>query len=128
MLVLIGLDFGRVYLGYINVQNMARIACQLRGEPPGRLGLDAQRDRPDAVSKPDPRRRERLQLPPARAATPVVPPPVFTDTNGDGSPGLGDTARVQINCTFTVITPLVSNIVGGAVAVSANRTSPSRRG
>jgi Flp pilus assembly protein TadG len=33
-LTLIALDFGRVYLGYINLQNMARIAANFAGNNP----------------------------------------------------------------------------------------------
>ena len=34
LFMLIALDFGRVYLGYVNLQNLARIAANYRGERP----------------------------------------------------------------------------------------------
>ena len=58
-----------------------------------------------------------------------MPTPNFTDTNGNGlTTDLGDTAEVQIACTFGVITPGISNIVGGTVQVAAASSFPVKAG
>ena len=42
--------------------------------------------------------------------------------------GLGDSVNVTLSCTFDVITPGISNILGGTVAVSANADFPVKTG
>jgi len=130
LMTLIALDFGRVYLGYINLQNMARIAANYAANKPGAWGAT-----PDMAAQT----KYKNQILADAAATncalpvvggvPVVPTPTFIDANGDGkSNGLGDTAQVQISCTFGVITPVISQIVGGSVAVSAESNFPVKSG
>lgn len=120
-LTMVALDFGRVYLGYINLQNMARIAANFAANNPdawGDPGDSTLRDRyrnqilADAAAT-------NCQLPQSGGA-PVVPDPTFTDVTGDGiTNGLGDTGTVGLTCTFGVITPAISNVLGGSVKVSA---------
>ena len=70
-LTLIALDFGRVYLGYINLQNMARIAANYAANNPDAWGSACRRGRPRRGTRPGPRRRVGEQLRPAasRAAS-----------------------------------------------------------
>src|SRR6476620_3663266 len=98
MLTLTALDFGRVYLGYINLQNMSRIAANFAANNPSAW---------DATPEPAVQLKYRNQILADAAATncslpldgsgnPVVPTPTFTDTNGNGlTTDLGDTAQVQ---------------------------------
>ena len=59
----------------------------------------------------------------------MVPNPTFTDVNLDGTAtGLGDTVTVAINCDFAVITPMIGNILGGAVKVTAASNFPVKAG
>ncbi len=130
MLTLIALDFGRVYLGYINVQNMARIAANFAANNP-----DAWGSSPDATVQVQYRNQiladataTNCQLPETSGVA-VVPGPTFADTNGDGiTTNLGDEAKVAITCTFTVITPVISNVVGGSVSVTAESNFPIKAG
>ncbi len=128
LLTLIALDFGRVYLGYINVQNMARIAANFAANNPD--AWDG--TNPNAATLQGQYRNQILadatatncQLPQAAGAD-VVPDPTFSDVDGDGNAvGIGDEVKVQITCTFGVITPVISNIVGGSVPVSAESNFP----
>ncbi len=129
-LTLIALDFGRVYLGYINLQNMSRIAANFAANnpdawgTPGDTAVQAKYKNQilaDAVAT-------NCTLPKVGGVT-QVPTPTFTDTNGDGKTNsLGDEARVQISCTFGVITPVISNVVGGSVAVAAQAYFPVKTG
>ena len=101
LLTLIALDFGRVYLGYINLQNMARIAANFAANSPNAWG-----GAPNATQT-----KYKNQILADASATncalPTVPPPTFTDTNGVGGIGLGDTVTVRISCTLGVITPFI---------------------
>ncbi len=130
MLTLITLDFGRIYLGYINLQNMARIASNFAANNP-----DAWDATPDAAAQTRYKNQiladavaSNCVLPKVAGVT-TVPVPTFIDTNGNGSTtDLGDTAEVQISCTFGVITPGIANIVGGSVTVSAASSFPVKSG
>jgi PKD repeat protein len=128
LLTLIALDFGRVYLGWINLQNMTRIAANFAANNPtawtgtGDATIQLQYKNQvlaDASAS-------NCVLQPVAGVT--VPPPTFTDANGDATPELGDTAQVGISCQFGVITPVISNIVGGHVNVSSSSVFPVKSG
>jgi hypothetical protein len=123
LLALIAVDFGRIYLGYINLQNMARIAANFAANNPN-AWLPGNTD-PVTISK------YQNQILADAAATncalnPAIPvSPTFTDTDGNGDPrGLGDKVSVALTCRFSVITPIIGNIVGGTVNVSASSVFP----
>src|ERR1041385_6216413 len=115
LLLMIALDFGRIYLGWINLQNMTRIAANYAANNPSAWTAPG-----DAASQA----RYQNQVKEDAAATncqlPLVggvrtaPNPIFADGNGDGTAtGIGDTATVRLSCSFGVITPFISAIVGG---------------
>ena len=119
LIVMVGLDFGRVYLGWINVQNMARIAANYAANNPDAWGTPG-----DAAVRA---RYEELITNDARAincdlVTPI-PVPVFpTGTE------LGDHVRVDLDCNFTILTPVISSIIGSNVAVSSSLEYPIKAG
>jgi PKD repeat protein len=130
LLTLIALDFGRIYLGYINVQNMARIAANYAANNPLAWGAT-----PDSAVQT----RYRSQILedttasncelPAGSGGPAVPDPQFSDTDLDGtSTSLGDTVRVQVSCRFTILTPVISGILGDTVQVTAESDFPVKAG
>lgn len=122
-LTLIALDFGRVYLGWVNLQSMTRIAANLAANNP-----DAWTGSGDASVKA---RYQNQILNDAAAINCVLPKvggkdtapaPTFTGNQ------LGDQVSVGITCTFPVVTPVVRDIVGGSVAVSAASVFPVKNG
>ncbi len=130
LLTVIALDFGRIYLGWINVQNMARIAANYAANNPTAWGTA-----PDTSVQ----LRYKNQVIEDMAATncvlptsggnPVVPAPAFTDSNLDGTTGgLGDIVKVQISCRFSVATPIIAGILGGSVQVTAESNFPVKAG
>jgi PKD repeat protein len=131
LLTMIALDFGRVYLGYINLQNMARIAANFASNNPDAWGTT-----PDTATQTKYRNQilgdasaTNCALPVDSKGAAIVPVPLFTDTNGDGKKdSVGDTVNVQIGCTFQVITPIISGILGNSVAVSSSATFPVKTG
>jgi PKD repeat protein len=136
MLTLTALDFGRVYLGYINLQNMARIAANFAANNP--LAWTPSTDPAVQVNRDAAKAKYQKEILGDAAASncnlPVVggvqvaPAPTFTDADGDGAPEIGDVATVGVSCTFGVITPVISNIVGGSVQVSAASKFPVKNG
>lgn len=129
-LTLTALDFGRVYLGYINLQNMSRIAANFAANNPS--AWDAT---PDATVQLKYRNQilgdaaaTNCTLPVDGSGKPIVPTPTFTDMNLNGRIDLGDKAQVQIGCRFGVITPGIANIVGGTVQVAAASSFPVKSG
>jgi PKD repeat protein len=129
LLTLTALDFGRVYLGYINLQNMARIAANAAANNP-----DAWAGAGNATAKLAYQKQilgdalaTNCDLPKV-AGVQTAPAPTFTDADADGKYEIGDTAQVSITCQFHVITPVIANIVGGSVNVSASSMFPVKSG
>ena len=131
LLTAIALDFGRVYLGYVNLQNMARIAANFAANNPT-AWTGSSTEQVKAQTK-----YQNQILADAAATNCDLPTvsgkktasaPVFTDANGDGLPQIGDTATVSLSCTFGVITPFISNVLGGTLQVSASAVFPVKSG
>ena len=104
---------------------------QLRGEQSGRLGVArrTRRSRPGTRARSSATRRRATATCPVKSGKPVVPDPAFIDGTGDGAAtGLGDSVRVQLSCRFAVITPVISNLFGGSVRVSAESDFPVKSG
>lgn len=128
-LSLIVLDFGRVYLGWINLQNMARSASNFAAnhaeawlaplDPANATTITQYRNQVinDAA-------KTNCVLTPAQPVDPS-----FSDGNGDGTnTEIGDRATVSFTCTFTLITPIISNIVGKNLLVSSSAVFPVKSG
>ena len=130
LLLLVSLDFGRVFLGYINLQNMARVAANYAANNPEAWGVD-----PDTEVQTKYRNQviadaaaTNCQLP-VSGGKPVVPDPVFTDQTGNGvTSNLGDNAQVQLTCTFDIITPIISSMLGDVLHVGAESNFPVKAG
>ena len=107
LLGLIAVDFGRIYLGYINLQNMARIAANFAANNPN-AWIPGDLTGPAKIAK-----YQNQILADAAATNCVLNPatpvsPTFTDTDGNGDAhGLGDKASVSLTCRFSVITPII---------------------
>jgi PKD repeat protein len=118
LLMLIAIDFGRVFLGWVNVQQMTRIAANYAADHAsawGTPGNVAERDRYQTRVRND-ARAINCDLP----AT--LPPPQISGS------ALGAHVRVAIDCEFHVITPIISNLIGGTILVSAETTYPIKEG
>lgn len=114
LIVLFALDFGRIYMGWVTVNGMARI------------GANYAALHPDAWTTPgDPTARaEYLDLMDRSKGsldcTLVAPPnPTFPDGRKIGKP-----AQSSVSCNFTVAAPIISMVVGNPVRVSASSTFP----
>jgi PKD repeat protein len=118
LIVLTGIDFGRVFLGWVNLNNTARIAANyaaanaqlLSAGNPAALATYRQLVQNDAdtinCDLPNP-----------------VPPPAYPSGTG-----LGADAVVSITCEFGILTPVVSAVLNSPIDVSAASVFPIRSG
>ena len=123
LLLMVSIDFGRIYLGWVNLQNMARIAANYAANnatgfetnDPATLALYQQQILNDAKSN-------NCRIHDAGGTNDKADAPAFSGY------AIGDTTTVSLTCTFQVVTPIISNIVGTNVAVSASSQFPVKTG
>jgi PKD repeat protein len=120
LLTLTAIDFGRVFLGWVNLQQMTRIAANEAAEHASIWAVpgDATGDKAkyQAKVKND-----------ARLINCVMPDPVPEPILGAGT-ALGAPVTVAFTCEFNIITPIISNIIGNPILVSSETTYPVKEG
>jgi PKD repeat protein len=118
-LLLIAIDFGRIYLGWINLEQMTRIAANYAAEHATAWGTPG-----NAADRASYQNRiiQDAHLINCDPQDPI-PDPVIA-----GGTSLGAEVRVTISCEFTVLTPVISSVVGGTVLVTAETTYPIKEG
>lgn len=119
LMILFGVDFGRVFLGWLTLTNAVREAANFAALNPtawqGPINTTVQ--------------AEYFRLITAEAAQincdlpGTLPDPTFPNGTGIGSP-----AVVQITCQFSLITPIIGNLLGSPLPVSASASFPIRSG
>ena len=119
LLVLFGLDFGRVFLGWVTLTNAVREAANYAAMNPTAWGVT-----PNLTVQSE---YQRLVAQEAAGANCALPNPAPEPTFPSGT-SLGSPADVSITCHFTLITPLISSIVGNSIAVTASSAFPVRSG
>lgn len=134
LLLLLAIDFGRVFFGWVALNNAARIAASEAGF------------NPDAWKAPGNASKQaayRLQVladmnaincaPPGGTTwtTANIPVPTFVNVAGSYSIDpyeVGDHSKVKLICNFSFLTPLVGVILGNPMAISATAEFPVRGG
>ena len=126
LLLVMSIDFGRVFFGWIALQNATRIAADTAAQranawpsADGNLEIEWREDYESLIT-------EDLQN--ANCAFPTPhPDPVFTNAN-PGAPGdtgdhdFGDLVTVSLECEFSLITPLAEGLFGGPIQLTAEAT------
>lgn len=128
LLLVMTIDLGRVFFGWVGLQNAARIAANYAGTEP------------DAWSPPatDPHKqnaRERYidlienEADALNCSLGPVDDPEFNDATGDGDGNdPGDMAFVRLTCGFGLITPLAESVLGSkTISLGATAEFPVRR-
>jgi Flp pilus assembly protein TadG len=119
MMVLFGIDFGRVFMGWVTLNNAVREAANFAAinpnawTSPGSLTAQA----------------EYLRLINAESTSIncTLPDPLPVPTFPSGTE-IGSPATVAVTCRFSLITPLIKNLLGNAINVSASASFPIRSG
>jgi PKD repeat protein len=118
LVVLGGLDFGRVFLGWVNLNNTARIAANFAASNAGLLSAG------NATALASYNRIVQDDASTTNCAPPdPIPGPAYTP-----DAGIGSSATVTLSCDFGIMTPIVSAVLGGDVTVTASAVFPIRSG
>lgn len=119
LMVLFGLDFGRVFLGWVSLNNAAREAANYAAMNPEAwtlpYNLTVQAEYSRLVQTEASSINCTLVSP--------VPAPTFT-----GGTSIGAPAKVVLTCQFNLITPFIGLLTGNPIPVSASSAFPVRAG
>lgn len=116
LIMVMALDFGRVFFGWVALQNAARIAADS-----GAMTADGWADPSDTVVRTQYEQTVENDLQAINCAYPSIPDPEFTDVDGDGDEyNHGDRVSVTLDCQFDLLTPLAMTVLGGPVSLSAD--------
>jgi TadE-like protein len=119
LMVLFGLDFGRVFLGWVSLSQAAREAANYAAMNPTAwtlpYNLAVQAEYTRLVQAEASSINCILQSP--------VPAPTFTSGTSIGAP-----AKVSLTCQFNLITPFIGLLLGNPIPVSSSSAFPIRSG
>jgi hypothetical protein len=121
ILLAFGLDLGRVFLGWVNLNNSARVAATYAASNPNAWVSGT----PNAMTV----EYQRLVTADADVINCDMPSPIPDPTFPNGPAHLiGDPVRVAFTCRFHLITPILSFVLGNGLDVSASSAFPIRSG
>jgi Flp pilus assembly protein TadG len=119
LMILFGIDFGRVFLGWITLNNTVREAANFAAINPAAWTAPE-----NTAAQTEFERLIASEAAGINCDLPAtIPDPTFPAGTTIGSP-----ATVAITCRFSLITPLISNLLGSQVDVSASASFPIRSG
>lgn len=119
LMILFGIDFGRVFLGWITLNNTVREAANYAAINPAAWTAPG-----NAAAQAEYARLINGEAAGINCQLPAtLPSPSFPSGTTIGSP-----ATVAITCRFSLITPLISSLLGSQVNVSASAAFPIRSG
>ena len=124
ILLLVAIDFGRVYLGYINLQQMTRVAANFAAENASAWGTPQDTAILNQYQEMVENDAEAINCTLDRNAGGELPGPAFIDLNF----ALGSRVEVRLGCQFGILTPIISSVVGNSVQLSASIVYPIREG
>jgi TadE-like protein len=119
LMVLFGLDFGRVFLGWVALNQAAREAANYAAMNPTAWTL------PYNVAAQT--EYARLVATEAAAINCTIESPVSAPTFGNGT-SIGAPATVELTCQFHLITPFIGILMGDPIPVTASSAFPIRSG
>lgn len=132
LIVALGLDLGRAFLGLVTLNNVVRVAANFASENPDAWNTT----NPDAAAQAE---YARLVASDAAGIDCLLPSPVPAPSfpNGPNGPNdIGTPVHVSITCQFGFITPVgwlmnfvdVPNSIGDRIPVTASAAFPIRQG
>ena len=119
LMVLFGVDFGRVFLGWVTLTNAARTAANFAAINPTAWGAI-----PNSAAQAEFVNRINAETTGINCQLPAdLPDPTFPNGTALDSP-----AVVSLTCRFSLITPVIGNILGSSIPVSVTASFPIRSG
>jgi len=116
LVLLMSIDLGRVYLGWVDLTNVARIGANFAAMNP-----DAWQGDGDAAIQ---LRYRQLMARDAQGINCTLPTSLPAPTFVDETYTVGSRVEVEIDCAFQLVTPLLSNLIGdGAGNVNVHSSS-----
>jgi hypothetical protein len=107
LLLVMAIDFGRVFFGWVSINNAARVGAAYAA-----ANADAWEGAGDTVRQS---RYETLvanDLQAINCAVGSIPAPAFDDLDADGTADTGELLEVALACDFTLVTPFATAILG----------------
>lgn len=119
LILLMSLDLGRVFFGWVGLTNASRIGASYAAAHPTAWGIPG-----NATQRANYEAQIRADADALNCTLPgTIPAPVFP--NGTD---IGDEATVKLTCEFSLLTPFVSQIIGGSITIAAESIFPVRAG
>ena len=119
LMITFGIDFGRVFLGWVTLNNAVREAANFAAMQPGAFQTPV-----NLTVQAEYRRMIDAEVQDINCAMPAtLPNPTYPSGTSLGSPTV-----VAITCRFSLITPIISSILGNQINVSASAVFPVRGG
>jgi hypothetical protein len=119
VIVLIALDAGRLFLGWVEINNAARIAANYASLHPTANWSDP--------SDPNRIRFNELIAQEATILNCTIQSPIPAPAFPSGT-DLGDLAQAGFSCSFDVLTPLIGGVIGDPLPISVSSSFPIRSG
>ena len=119
LMVLFGLDFGRVFLGWVSLNQAAREAANFAAMNPTAWTLPY-----NLVAQAE---YTRLVQAEAASINCVLQSPIPAPTFASGT-SIGAPAKASFTCQFNLITPFIGLLLGNPIPVSAASAFPIRSG
>lgn len=126
LMVMAALDMGRLFLGWVVLNNAARVGANYAALHPDAWGTPGNAAEQTTYSDLVTGARDDAAISLAGCDTAAVPDPAFP-TGKD----LGDYAEVVLDCTFNPITPIIGDVFassGNTLGVTARSVFPIRSG
>ncbi|HUG48281.1 MAG TPA: TadE/TadG family type IV pilus assembly protein [Candidatus Limnocylindria bacterium] len=113
LILLLAIDFGRAFMIWVNVNNMARIGANYAAINPDGwqgAGIAAKQQRYEALMEAD------------YEQSGCTAPAIMQDPNFSGYT-FGSTVEVDVSCEFGLLTPFLANLFGGGSTIDVGATA-----
>ncbi len=132
LLLVLAIDFGRVFFGYVALNNAARIAANAAAQGPDTWDGTGTTAEQDAYRDEVIRDLQSINCDPPSGTVwdrAAIPDPVFTNRVGTADPyEIGDRVTVSMTCELSFVTPIVGAIVGSPFTFVAEANFDVRGG
>ncbi len=123
-LVLFGIDFGRVFLGWVELNNVVREAANFAAENPTAWNTV----NPNTAVQAQYQSLVQNEAAGINCTLPnTIPDPTFSGGSNAQQP-IGTPVFVRISCNFSFVTPVIGSMFGGSLPVAASASYPTRSG